>query len=129
MEKNNLIWVILIIVVIIISIGGYFYVNRSMLSNQINTNTETTNIGINSGAVIIQNFVFSPPTLTINKGDTIFWRNMDSTPHTITSDSGSELDSGILSQGQIYSHTFNTTGTFNYYCIPHPYMKGTIIVM
>src|SRR3989344_5701574 len=78
--------------------------------------------------VSISNFAFSPSTLTIKKGDMITWTNKDSVSHTVTSDSGDELDSNMLSKGKTYSHTFNKAGTFNYHCTPHPSMKAKIIV-
>ena len=76
----------------------------------------------------IKNFAYSPSTLTVKKGDTIIWTNQDTTKHTVTSDSGSELDSELLGKGETYSHTFSTEGTFAYHCTPHPYMKAKIIV-
>jgi len=76
----------------------------------------------------IKNFAFSPSTLTIKKGDTVKWTNQDSTRHTATSDSRNELDSELLAKGDSYSHTFNSVGTFNYHCTPHPSMKAKIIV-
>ncbi|MEK6917789.1 MAG: plastocyanin/azurin family copper-binding protein [Nanoarchaeota archaeon] len=53
---------------------------------------------------------------------------MDSAPHTVTSDSGSELNSGTISNGGVYSHTFNTAGTYKYHCAFHTSMKATVIV-
>ena len=76
----------------------------------------------------ISNFAFSPSEIRIKAGDTVAWTNKDSTRHTVTSDSGSELGSALLSNGDSYSHTFSTAGTFNYHCALHPYMKGKIIV-
>ena len=76
----------------------------------------------------IASFSFQTKELVINVGDTVIWTNMDSVSHTLTSDSGSELDSDYLSNGESYTHTFTTVGTFNYHCIPHPNMKGKIVV-
>ncbi len=76
----------------------------------------------------IKSFAFSPSTLTIKKGDKVVWTNKDSAGHTVTSDFGNELNSGTLSNGESYSHTFNTAGTFEYHCAPHPFMKAKIIV-
>src|SRR6185503_19560720 len=77
--------------------------------------------------VLIQNFAFNPSSVTINVGDTVTWRQIDTTQHTSTSDSGI-WNSGVLNQGQSFSHTFNTAGTFGYFCQPHPFMTGTITV-
>lgn len=79
-------------------------------------------------SVNIQNFAFSPNTLTVKAGTTVTWTNMDSVSHTVTSDSGSELNSGNIPTGSSYSHTFNTPGTYNYHCSIHTGMVATIVV-
>ena len=81
-----------------------------------------------SYTIDISGFAFNPDTLTIKAGDSVTWTNKDSAKHTVTSDSGSELGSSLLSKSQTYSHTFNTAGEFDYHCTPHPYMKGKIVV-
>ncbi len=78
--------------------------------------------------VSITNFAYSPAELRITQGTTVVWTNDDSVGHTVTSESGTELDSVLFSKGQTFSHTFNTAGEFNYLCTPHPWMKGKIIV-
>jgi LPXTG-motif cell wall-anchored protein len=80
-----------------------------------------------SGSVTIADFSFSPASLTINQGDTVTWVNNGPTPHSATANNGS-FDTGILKAGQSASHTFGESGTFSYYCQPHPYMKATIVV-
>ncbi|MFO0753950.1 MAG: S-layer homology domain-containing protein [Thermodesulfovibrionales bacterium] len=83
--------------------------------------------------ISMSNFSFSPPSVTINVGDTVRWTNSQGT-HTTTSGTGCTADgqwnSGLLSQGQTYSVTFNSVGTYSYYCIPHcsAGMTGTITV-
>ena len=79
-------------------------------------------------SVNIQNFAFSPATLTVSAGTTVTWTNLDSTTHKVVSDSGSELDSPNMDNGNTYVHTFNTAGTYAYHCGIHTYMKGTVIV-
>jgi plastocyanin len=75
----------------------------------------------------IRNFAFNPATVTIPVGSTVTWRNADSVAHTASATSGA-FNSGNLSPGQSYSHTFNEAGTFAYACLYHPYMLGTIVV-
>lgn len=78
--------------------------------------------------VEIKNFAFNPVTIIISKGQTVTWTNMDSAPHTVTSTSGI-FDSGSIGNGQTFSYTFNTAGTFEYSCIVHPSMQhGKVIV-
>ena len=78
-------------------------------------------------AATIQNFSFQPPKLTVKKGTTVTWTNKDSVGHTVTGDNGGPA-SALISQGQSYSFTFDTVGTFAYHCQPHPMMKGTVEV-
>jgi plastocyanin len=78
-------------------------------------------------AVTIANFAFSPPMLTVTSGDTVTWTNEDSAAHTATSATGA-FDSGDLAQGESFSFTFTTPGTYAYICSPHPDMTGQIVV-
>jgi amicyanin len=79
-------------------------------------------------SVEIANFAFFPAEIKIKQGTTVIWTNKDSAPHTITSDSGSEISSPSLSNGGTYSHTFSQAGTFDYHCSIHLSMKGKVIV-
>ncbi|MDP3725956.1 MAG: plastocyanin/azurin family copper-binding protein [bacterium] len=75
----------------------------------------------------IQGFAFSPAVVTVKKGTTVVWTNNDSVGHTVT---GGERgpNSRLLGQGETYSFTFDTLGTFSYLCSPHPSMRGSVIV-
>lgn len=77
--------------------------------------------------VAIVDFDFQPSSLTVNVGDTVVWTNRGFTAHTTTSDTGMWA-SPFLGTGGSFSFTFNSPGTFTYYCVPHPFMRGTIIV-
>ena len=77
--------------------------------------------------VEIEDFAYAPVTITIKVGTTVTWTNKDSVRHTVTSDTGL-FDSGLFGKGESFSYTFTETGTFTYFCTPHPYMKGTVIV-
>lgn len=76
----------------------------------------------------ITGFAFSPSALTIKKGTKVTWINKDSAPHTVTSLSGSILNSPTLNTGKSYSFTFTNTGTFDYQCNFHTSMTGSITV-
>ena len=89
------------------------------------SNNQPSEVGNN---IQIANFAFSPSELIIKKGETVTWVNQDSVKHTITSDSGTEISSQLLSKSETYSHTFNTQGTFSYHCSLHSGMAGKIIV-
>lgn len=77
--------------------------------------------------IMIHNFSFSPPSITVARGATITWTNMDSVRHTVTSDTNL-FDSGFLSPGSTFKFTFNTPGTYTYHCNIHSSMTGTITV-
>ena len=79
-------------------------------------------------AIDIKAFTFSVKELKVKRGDTVIWTQQDSVGHTVTSDTGSELGSPVLSVGQTYSHTFTTKGTFAYHCTPHPGMTAKVVV-
>lgn len=78
--------------------------------------------------IIIENFAYSPLTLTVYRGDIVIWTNLDSEEHTVTSDSGDELNSGPIPHTEIYRHIFTTPGTYDYHCEFYPEMQGRVVV-
>lgn len=77
----------------------------------------------------IQNMAYSPSSITITQGDILIWTNLDSVGHTVTADGSTPLfNSGTLTNGQTYTLTGLSAGTYTYHCQPHPSMTGTIIV-
>src|SRR2546423_5309375 len=78
--------------------------------------------------VAIDNFSFSPNTLTLSVGGTVTWTNHDNVPHVVSSADNRFKKSPLLKTGQSFSHTFATTGTYSYFCSIHPRMTGKIIV-
>ena len=76
---------------------------------------------------------YDPETINISTGTTIEWINEDAAMHTATSGSPTNgadgvFDSQILNLGDKYQFTFDDTGNYDYYCILHPWMIGTINV-
>ncbi len=79
----------------------------------------------------IQDFSFSPATLTIKVGTTVKWSNNGPSAHTTTSDGG-VWNSGTLgapsgggayggaTAGGSYQFTFSTPGMYHYHCAIHP---------
>lgn len=77
---------------------------------------------------------FAPAELTLNVGDTVTWVTVGPIPHSATADPSKALnpeehvvlpqgaepwDSGLLNEGQEFSHTFEVPGEYTYFCIPH----------
>ncbi len=77
--------------------------------------------------VPIQAFVYQPATITVPVGTTVSWTNRDPVAHTVT-DVNQMWDSGLFDESVTWSKTFDTPGTYTYYCIPHPMMIGTVEV-
>ena len=118
---------------------AYAQNNATTMSGNMTGNTTSASGGnsvtISPGSAVPNNGkFFVPETLTVSKGTTITWTNGDSTLHTVTSgsaesgNSGTEFDSSYLAAGKTFQHQFSTSGTFDYYCTLHPYMKGKVIV-
>ena len=61
-------------------------------------------------------------------GSTVTWVNNGSTAVTVTSPDGL-FDSETIAAGGSFSYTFDTPGTFRYFCVPYPHMKGVITVL
>lgn len=99
--------------------------------------TPTAVPGSGSVTVVMSNLAFNPANTTVHVGQMVMWVNNDTVPHTTTSGTCSGnvctpmagWDSGTLNPGQSFSHTFNTAGTFTYYCRIHgAMMQGTVTV-
>jgi plastocyanin len=86
--------------------------------------------GGNGGAksVTISDFAYEPAELTVPKGTTVTFTNRDSAPHTATSKESGLFESGTIDGGKTGQVELEESGTFAYYCLFHPFMKGTIIV-
>lgn len=123
MKNKPLIWAMVILAIVALGVGGYFIYNSSVKTNNVTNTTKNTT----PGTVTIQNFAFSPTTITINVGDTVTWQNNDSTIHHIIANDGS-FDLGDVVSGATSSFKFVTAGTYNYHCSIHTYMTGTVIV-
>jgi len=89
---------------------------------------ETTASSVNEHDIEIQGFAFSQSELTIKKGETVTWTNLDEISHTVTSDEDAVFESPLLKKGQSFSHTFTEAGVYSYHCSPHPNMEAKIIV-
>ncbi len=80
-----------------------------------------------ANVVTIDNFVFTPPELTVAVGTTVKWVNHDDIPHTVV-DKNKAFRSKALDTDDAYSFTFASAGTYDYFCGLHPHMQGKIIV-
>ena len=74
----------------------------------------------------IDNYTIVPSNITVPRGTRVTWTNRDQVKHTISATNAQF--SGLLSQGASVSLTFNTPGTYSYFCAIHPTMRGTVVV-
>lgn len=79
------------------------------------------------------NECFLPYEETVAKGATVTWSNDDSAAHTVTSGTPTGgpdglFDSSIFMAGNSFEFTFNDAGTYDYFCMVHPWMAGIINV-
>jgi plastocyanin len=88
------------------------------------TNGSAQNVTV----VTIQDYLYDPARITVPEGTTITFANRDSTPHTATSKEPGRFDSGSIDTGKSGEVVLDETGTFAYYCLFHPFMKGAIVV-
>lgn len=77
--------------------------------------------------VKIDNFSFTPATITVSAGTTVRWTNRDDIPHTVVSDDQS-FKSKAMDTDEAFSHTFTKPGTYSYFCSIHPHMTGKVVV-
>jgi plastocyanin len=77
--------------------------------------------------VNVYSFGYSPGTLQIPPGDTVFWVNQDEFPHTVTSDNGLWSPGYLFDYLDSFGLTFNASGSYSYYCNFDGF-TGTIIV-
>jgi plastocyanin len=80
----------------------------------------------------IEDICYIPSSIVTEKGKPITWVNEDSSFHTVTSGFYGEptglFDSGYLDPYQSFTLSFDESGTYDYFCTLHPWMKAQIIV-
>ena len=82
------------------------------------------------------NSCFDPAEAITDVGGEVTWTNTDTAAHTVTSGDlqsdpdnvGTEFDSSLFGPGKTFSKTFEKAGTFPYFCMVHPWMKGVVTV-
>jgi plastocyanin len=85
--------------------------------------------------------VFTPPQLEVQAGDTVRWV-WEEAFHTVNSGEGGVSDGQFCSPdnqdcennptspvGAVYERTFDSAGTFPYFCRVHPGMEGEVVVV
>jgi plastocyanin len=76
---------------------------------------------------------YSPYQILVTTGTTVAWSNDDSAAHTVTSGTPADgpdgmFDSSLFMSGSTFEFTFDDAGSFDYFCMVHPWMTGIINV-
>jgi plastocyanin len=81
--------------------------------------------------VVIRDFAFSAPTITIDRGRSVRWRSSTGTFHTVTPDGHQAFaERQMNASDQTFEVRFDTPGRYRYYCEPHRAlgMTGEVVV-
>jgi len=79
------------------------------------------------------NMCYMPYNAALDPGGEAMWHNIDTAAHTVSSGTPAEgldgvFDSSLVAPGGMFSHTFEEAGTYDYFCMVHPWMTGIVTV-
>ena len=133
--------------------GGNMMMGNNMMNNQqfldnqnedmdekteTSANSQSTQVSIARGSASPgcekTNECYLPNSVSVNEHSSVTWTNNDMAVHTATSGIPSDgpngiFNSGLISPGKTFTNQFDDEGTFDYYCIAHPWMTGKVIVL
>ena len=104
---------------------------------EVSSGPQTVSVDIPSGTAVPgceeTNECYLPPSVTINTGDTVEWTNSDTAAHTVTGGSPADgpsgvFDSSLVLGGTQYAYIFEEAGSYDYFCMVHPWMVGDVQV-
>ena len=79
------------------------------------------------------NMCYMPYNAALDPGGEAMWHNIDTAAHTVSSGTPAEglddvFDSGLVPAGGMFSYKFEEAGTYDYFCMVHPWMTGIVTV-
>jgi plastocyanin len=84
---------------------------------------------VSDNTIMIAKNTFMPSNMTVKAGSTVRWVNADDHPHRIEfADKSFTTSTFLLGSSQSASQRFDHAGTYDYSCMIHPAMQGTITV-
>jgi plastocyanin len=78
--------------------------------------------------VLIDSQLYMPNQVSIAAGEAVMWTNEDEMTHQVAWQDLQLDDSELIKPGESLTMTFDRAGEFDYYCGPHPWMTGTVVV-
>lgn len=112
---KNILWAILIVS----ALAAAFVIGSPLIRASRN--------GANGTEIKIDNFSFTPSTITVHAGAQVRWTNRDDVPHTVVS-TDKLFKSRALDTDEAFDYTFSKPGTYKYFCSLHPNMTATVVV-
>jgi plastocyanin len=97
------------------------------IGQPVGTSREQGGDRVFEGTIDMQDYDFFPRRVQVPVGTTVSWYNAGAVIHTATA-TNNGWDTGDIPAGGAASLTFDTPGTYNYNCNPHPWMLGQIVV-
>jgi len=76
----------------------------------------------------VSSWGYSPARVVIQRGQTVTFTNAGQIAHTATAKEGA-FDTGLLKSGESATVKFDRPGTYGYFCVPHPWMEGSVVVL
>jgi len=96
---------------------------------------QTFTVTVVPALVVMEHLTFVPQHLSVSKGTTVDWMNLDSMigccdpgVHNVDFTAGTSLLSPNLATYGTWSFQFQNTGDFYYICSIHPFMTGAVSV-
>ncbi|MCA1814299.1 MAG: cupredoxin domain-containing protein [Halobacteriales archaeon] len=78
--------------------------------------------------VRIVDFAFEPQNVTVHVGESVLWTNAGQSGHTVTETRDPTQTSSALGPGATFRFVARAVGTQEYFCQPHPWMRGNVTV-
>lgn len=82
--------------------------------------------------VEIDKLKYVTPELTVATGTTVYWVNKEVMPHNVAFKKetvGADAFRGtMMKKDEAFAITFSEAGEFDYFCTPHPFMRGKVTV-
>lgn len=114
---------------------GRYSVGFEVTSGSLSLVDERFTIEVVPVLVLMQGVAFHPQNITVAKGTSVYWINLDSTigccdpgNHDVVFLSGQNASSPILKRLDSWAYTFDNVALVQHCCSIHPYMKGQVSV-
>jgi plastocyanin len=137
-------WIIIVgvVVVVVVIVGTLVVLMNESVPHPAAPSSPNVIIWNGTFCSMSGNCGYVPNVRNVTVGTTITWMNNGGMMHTVTTCDSSHsvpqcpaMDASALDSfdsqvtgGASFSHTFTVAGTYYYYCKPHPWMQGEIIV-